>query len=104
RRPRPRKLPGQGGEGQAGRDRDAAAGQPDPITRKERDATAPSRGRSREEDGMADFLQLIISGTATGAIYALCALGFPLLWQASGTINFAQGEFVMLPAFMMLFF
>lgn len=53
---------------------------------------------------MADFLQLIISGTATGAIYALCALGFTLLWQASGTINFAQGEFVMLPAFAMLFF
>src|SRR5213075_711340 len=52
---------------------------------------------------MADFLQLIISGTATGAIYALCALGFTLLWQASGTINFAQGEFVMLPAFVMLF-
>src|SRR5271165_2361481 len=53
---------------------------------------------------MADFLQLLISGTAIGAIYALCALGFTLLWQASGTINFAQGEFVMLPAFMMLFF
>src|SRR5437763_12698655 len=53
---------------------------------------------------MADLLQLIISGTATGAIYALCALGFTLLWQASGTINFAQGEFVMVPAFIMLFF
>jgi branched-chain amino acid transport system permease protein len=53
---------------------------------------------------MADFLQLIISGTATGAIYALCALGFTLLWQASNTINFAQGEFVMIPAFVMLFF
>jgi branched-chain amino acid transport system permease protein len=51
---------------------------------------------------MADFLQLIISGTATGAIYALCALGFTLLWQASGTINFAQGEFVMVPAFITL--
>ncbi len=49
------------------------------------------------------FLQLVISGLATGAIYALVALGFTLLWQASGTINFAQGEFVMLPAFMMLF-
>jgi branched-chain amino acid transport system permease protein len=34
----------------------------------------------------------------------LAALGFTLLWQASGTINFAQGEFVMLPAFMMLAF
>jgi len=53
---------------------------------------------------MADLLQLIISGTATGAIYALAALGFTLLWQASNTINFAQGEFVMIPAFVMLFF
>jgi branched-chain amino acid transport system permease protein len=51
---------------------------------------------------MTDFLQLFFSGLATGAIYALAALGFTLLWQASGTINFAQGEFVMLPAFMML--
>ena len=53
---------------------------------------------------MADLLQLILSGAATGAIYALAALGFTLLWQASGTINFAQGEFVMVPAFLMLFF
>ena len=52
---------------------------------------------------MGDLIQLIVSGTATGAIYALAALGFTLLWQASGTINFAQGEFVMLPAFAMLF-
>lgn len=51
---------------------------------------------------MTDFLQLVLSGMATGSIYALAALGFTLLWQASGTINFAQGEFVMLPAFMML--
>ena len=53
---------------------------------------------------MSDFLQLFFSGLATGAIYALAALGFTLLWQAAGTINFAQGEFVMLPAFSMLFF
>jgi branched-chain amino acid transport system permease protein len=51
---------------------------------------------------VTDFLQLLFSGCATGAIYALAALGFTLLWQASGTINFAQGEFVMLPAFLML--
>jgi branched-chain amino acid transport system permease protein len=51
---------------------------------------------------VGDFLQLLISGTATGAIYALAALGFTLLWQASGTINFAQGEFVMVPAFLTL--
>ena len=53
---------------------------------------------------MGDLLQLVVSGTATGAIYALAALGFTLLWQAAGTINFAQGEFVMVPAFVMLFF
>ena len=53
---------------------------------------------------MTDLLQLVLSGMATGSIYALAALGFTLLWQASGTINFAQGEFVMLPAFTMLGF
>jgi branched-chain amino acid transport system permease protein len=53
---------------------------------------------------MTDFLQLFFSGLATGSIYALAAVGFTLLWQASGTINFAQGEFVMLPAFMLLGF
>jgi branched-chain amino acid transport system permease protein len=51
---------------------------------------------------MAQFLQLATSGLATGAIYALVAIGFTLLWQTSQTINFAQGEFVMLPAFLML--
>ena len=54
--------------------------------------------------GMTDFLQLFFSGLATGSIYAMAALGFTLLWQAAGTINFAQGEFVMLPAFMLLGF
>jgi branched-chain amino acid transport system permease protein len=51
---------------------------------------------------MADFVQLFISGLATGGIYALTAVGFTLLWQTSQTINFAQGEFVMLPAFFVL--
>jgi len=53
---------------------------------------------------MSDFFQLLIGGMATGSIYALAALGFTLLWQAAGTINFAQGEFVMIPAFVMLGF
>ena len=51
---------------------------------------------------MASFIQLVVSGLATGAIYALIAVGFTLLWQTSQTINFAQGEFVMLPAFFIL--
>jgi len=51
---------------------------------------------------MSTFVNLVISGLATGAVYALVAIGFTLLWQTSQTINFAQGEFVMLPAFFML--
>jgi branched-chain amino acid transport system permease protein len=51
---------------------------------------------------VATFAQLLVSGLATGAIYALMAVGFALLWQTSQTINFAQGEFVMLPAFLVL--
>src|SRR6185312_14654283 len=51
---------------------------------------------------MGSFAVLVIAGLATGAIYALIAIGFTLLWQTSQTINFAQGEFVMLPAFLVL--
>lgn len=51
---------------------------------------------------MAEVLQLLVSGVATGAVYALPAIGFVLLWQTTGTINFAQGEFVMLPSIVML--
>jgi branched-chain amino acid transport system permease protein len=47
------------------------------------------------------FLQLLISGIATGAVYALAAVGFALLWQTSGAINFAQGEFVSAAALVM---
>lgn len=51
---------------------------------------------------MSTLSALIVGGLATGAIYAIVAIGFALLWQASQTINFAQGEFVMLPAFFAL--
>ena len=60
--------------------------------------TAPGK----RTKAMASFIQLLVSGLATGAIYALVAVGFTLLWQTSQTINFAQGEFVMLPAFFVL--
>ena len=53
---------------------------------------------------MADFVQFVVAGASIGAIYSLIALGFVLLWQTSNTINFAQGEFVVLPAFIMVFF
>jgi branched-chain amino acid transport system permease protein len=51
---------------------------------------------------MEQFLQVFLSGLATGSIYALAAIGFTLVWQAAQTVNFAQGEFVMLPAFFVL--
>jgi branched-chain amino acid transport system permease protein len=53
---------------------------------------------------MTDFIQLLVAGISIGAIYAMVAIGFVLLWQTSGTINFAQGEFVVLPAFTMVLF
>jgi branched-chain amino acid transport system permease protein len=43
---------------------------------------------------MAEFLQFAFSGLTVGAIYALVALGFALIYNASHVINFAQGEFV----------
>ena len=51
---------------------------------------------------MTELIQILIAGLATGAIYALVAIGFTLVWQTSQTINFAQGEFVMLPAILVL--
>ena len=45
---------------------------------------------------MAELLQFVFSGLTVGAIYALVALGFTLVYNASDIINFAQGEFVML--------
>lgn len=51
---------------------------------------------------MDQFAYLIVAGLATGAIYALAAIGFTLVWQTSQTINFAQGEFVTLPAILVL--
>ena len=45
------------------------------------------------------LLQIIISGIAQGCIYGLIALGFVLIYKATETVNFAQGELMMLGAF-----
>jgi branched-chain amino acid transport system permease protein len=42
------------------------------------------------------WLQFVAGGLTVGAIYALVALGFSIVYNASGAINFAQGEFVMI--------
>lgn len=52
---------------------------------------------------MAEFLQFTFSGLTIGAIYALVALGFTLVYNASDVINFAQGEFVMLGGMITVF-
>ncbi len=43
-------------------------------------------------------MQFVFSGLTTGAVYALAALGFALIYNASGVINFAQGDFLMISA------
>ena len=45
------------------------------------------------------ILQLLISGIAQGCIYGLIALGFVLIYKATETVSFAQGELMMLGAF-----
>ncbi|MEN9781512.1 MAG: High-affinity branched-chain amino acid transport system permease protein LivH [Pseudomonadota bacterium] len=45
------------------------------------------------------LLQLLISGVAQGCIYGLIALGFVLIYKATETVSFAQGELMMLGAF-----
>jgi branched-chain amino acid transport system permease protein len=49
---------------------------------------------------MTDFLQLVVAGLALGSRYALVALGFVVIYRATGVINFAQGAFVALGAYL----
>jgi len=49
---------------------------------------------------MAEILSSqVVSGLATGCVYALIALGFVLIFKATDVVNFAQGEFVMVSGF-----
>jgi branched-chain amino acid transport system permease protein len=50
-------------------------------------------------DKSVQFLQLVVSGMAQGCIYGLIALGFVLIYKATETVSFAQGELMMLGAF-----
>ena len=51
-----------------------------------------------------DFvLQLLFQGVGIGAVYALVALGFVLIFRATNVVNFAQGEFVMLGGMVTVF-
>lgn len=48
---------------------------------------------------MTEFIQLTVYGLANGAILALAALGFVLIFKATSVINFAQGEFLLVGAY-----
>lgn len=48
------------------------------------------------------FLQLVVSGLVVGSVYALVALGFVLIYKSSDVINFAQGEFLLMGAYVAL--
>lgn len=52
---------------------------------------------------MSELLQFIFSGVTVGAVYALVALGFTIIYNASDVVNFAQGEFVMLGGMITVF-
>ena len=52
---------------------------------------------------MAELVQFLMSGLTVGAVYALVALGFTLIYNASDVVNFAQGEFVMLGGMITVF-
>ena len=45
---------------------------------------------------LAQFLQFLLAGITVGSAYALAAIGFTIIYNTSGVINFAQGEFIML--------
>jgi branched-chain amino acid transport system permease protein len=53
---------------------------------------------------VSTFLQLFAAGVALGCIYALVALGFTIIYRASQVINFAQGAFLLVGAYMISWF
>ena len=48
---------------------------------------------------MEYYLQLVINGLVVGSIYSLVALGFVIIYKATKVVNFAQGELVMVGAY-----
>ncbi|MFC1822231.1 branched-chain amino acid ABC transporter permease [Thermodesulfobacteriota bacterium] len=46
------------------------------------------------------FWQQVLNGLSLGSVYALVALGFVILWKSAEVLNFAQGDFMMLGAFL----
>ena len=66
-----------------------------------RDGGRPS---GKREENVLDVLQLLVSGLANGCVYGLIALGFVLIYKATEQVNFAQGDMMMLGAYITLGF
>ena len=55
-------------------------------------------------DSFRQLFQYVLSGLSNGAIYALIGFGFAIIYNSTGIINFAQGEFVMIGGMLTVFF
>ncbi|MFO7840214.1 MAG: branched-chain amino acid ABC transporter permease [Desulfosalsimonadaceae bacterium] len=55
-----------------------------------------------QPEGLSDIIQFMVMGFQRGSIYAMVAMGFNIIYNATGIINFAQGEFVVLGGLLMV--
>ena len=64
-------------------------------------SSAPTsvRGPARTERPVTTFLQLLVNGLGKGAVYALLALGFVIIFKATEVVNFAHGSLVLVGGF-----
>jgi branched-chain amino acid transport system permease protein len=62
-------------------------------------ATSRVGSARKKQETCVQLLQLLISGAAQGCIYGLIALGFVLIYKATETVSFAQGDLMMVGAF-----
>ena len=53
-------------------------------------------------DFLTDFIPILVVGVSLGSLYGLVGLGFTVIVNASQLVNFAQGDFAMVPMFIML--
>src|ERR1700677_3413216 len=65
------------------------------IRRSSRRTSGPLPNKDCE---MAFFLEVLIGGLLSGVMYTMVALGFVLIYKASGVFNFAQGAMVLFAA------
>ncbi|MGM0717390.1 MAG: ABC transporter permease subunit, partial [Halobacteriota archaeon] len=51
---------------------------------------------------VATLFEVIVTGIGLGAVYALVAIGFSLIYKVTGVLNFAQGQFALLGAYLVV--